>query len=121
MGRGDIHREQVGLLEGSCLLLSQDGQDHLCLFGSPVPVVAIAMHIGKLILEVGHTTTPPKQVHERFQRVLTCCHDGGGLQNEIQRDMPLVLKALRAAVLGVMDEQPSGCGNPLGGRRRIVT
>ena len=80
----------------------------------------IVMHVCKLVLKVGHTTTPPKQVCERFQRVPMRHHDGGGLQNKIQRDMPLVLEALRAAVLGVMDKQPSGCGDPLGGRRRII-
>ena len=85
-----------------------------------VPVVTIVVHVCKLILEVGHMTTPPEQVHERLQGVLMHHHDGGGLQNEVQRDMPLVLKALKAVVSGVVDKQPSGCGDPLGGRRRIV-
>ena len=120
MGRRDVHQEQAGLLEGGCLLLFQDGQDCLSLFGVLVPAVMIMVHVCKLVLKVSHMTTPPKQAHERLQGVLTCCHDGGGLQNEVQRDMPLVLEALRAAVSGVMDKQPSGCGDPLGGRRRII-
>ena len=53
VGRGNIHREQAGLLEGGCLLLSRDSRNCLCLFSLPAPVVAIMMmYVCELVLEV---------------------------------------------------------------------
>ena len=51
----------------------------------------VVTHLHKVILEVSHMTTPPKQASEGLQRVLMCHHDGQGLQNEVQGDVPLVL------------------------------
>ena len=69
----------------------RDDRNHPCLLGSPAPVVVVTTHFRKVILEVGHMTTPPKQASEGLQRVLTRHHDGRGLQNEVQGDVPLVL------------------------------
>ena len=113
-----IHREQASLLEsGSCLLL-RDGQSLLSLLSSPAPVVTIATYGLKFVAECGSRVIPTQDACEIHEAIVAGIHDGRCLQDEVQGDMVLVCQALRALVPGIMDQQPSGCGNPLG--RRII-
>ena len=120
-GRGDIHREQTSLLEGRGYLLLRDGRSPLGLLSSPVSVVVVATHRRKLIAEFGSPVVPTHDVRETRKAIITSIYDGRRLQNEneVQGGVVLVCQALGTLVPGIVDQQPSGCDNPLG-RRRIV-
>ena len=70
-------------------------------------------------MECGSRIILTQDAREIREAIVAGIHDGQRLQDKVQGDMVLVCQALRALVPGIMDQQPSGCGNPLG-RRRIV-
>ena len=85
-----------------------------------MPVVVIMTYQLKFIVECDSCIVPTQDASEIHEAIIMDIHDGRRLQDEIQGDMVLVCQALRALVPGIMEQQPSGCGNPLGRRRRII-
>ena len=86
-----------------------------------MPVVAIVTYGPEFIVECGSRVILTQDVHEICEAIVAGIHDGQRLQDKVQGDMVLVCQALRALVPGIIDQQPSGCGNPLGRRRIIYT
>ena len=121
-GRGDIHREQTSLLKGRGYLLLRDGRSPLGLLSSPASVVAVATHQCKLVAELGSPVVPTHDAHKTRKAIIASIYDGQRLQNEneVQGGMVLVCQALGTLVPEIMDQQPSGCDNPLGWRRIVA-
>jgi len=103
MGRRDVHREQVSLLERSGGLLLQEGGGLLCLFSTLAPIVTFAMHQRKVVLEARHAGIPPEDVRETLWAVFAHIHDGRHLQDDVQGDVLLVLQACGAPVVPVVE------------------